>query len=687
MAGTDGINPPGEDRVPPGPGRDLILALHELYRGAGRPPLRRIAGQVKKGGYHGTVSHETIGVMLHGSRSFPRWDKFDPVVRVLAAWPGHGLDPDTEARRFKKLWDAAQDHANGEGATGISQQGPGMASDANQGPHNTDLIPSDPVASSPELAGAEMPGQYFGEPTPAEPGRPVETPRSVAPERLQGHPGTEASDLYAPVLHPAAAFRPPAGTAARSRPASAESATVLVTKPATGKTPAPSAPDRLARLIGNLRSDSPEGRPNAAEAAQILDGVIGQLRHEADRGTPAEAPAVSRRVADSHAHTSRRLLWSPRRAAVLVAAGCALVAALSAVLTNGFGLAGGTAVSGVAPVSAFRVAAVADTAPDVFGVEGNGTLQHQYYWGGQWRGWDGLRPPAGNARIAGVPSLAQDGTGREEAFARTASGTLLRWWQDSPGRGPWMGPKQVGSTPITSDPSVVELPDGQLEAFARLPDGSLGTSRQAGTGPTAAWSGWQSLGGSLGGTPVAALDAADAPEVFAITPQGNLAFTSMGDGTWSRWSMLPGQSRDRFTGVPAVAANSGGGIEVFARTAAGTLDHWWHAQTGSAGWTGPVQLGSGLHSDPAAALDPSGRLQVFAVLADGSVAMARQATAGNPTAWPPWTRTGLTASSFLAVLVTDSQTYVFARETNGTIAGIAGTPTTGWSPIQLDGSF
>jgi hypothetical protein len=68
-----GIEPPGLDRLSEGPGRDLVLALHGLYRGSGKPSTRRIAEDVKNGDYRDTVSHETVAAMLHGDRGLPRW--------------------------------------------------------------------------------------------------------------------------------------------------------------------------------------------------------------------------------------------------------------------------------------------------------------------------------------------------------------------------------------------------------------------------------------------------------------------------------------------------------------------------------------------------------------------------------------------------------------------------------------
>jgi hypothetical protein len=101
-----GISLPDEDRLPTGPARDLVIALHELYRGAGRPGLRRIANAVRSGDFTDVVSHEAISDMLNGE-SVPRWSKLDCVVRQLAAWNVPPHDPSATAVRFLPLWEVA----------------------------------------------------------------------------------------------------------------------------------------------------------------------------------------------------------------------------------------------------------------------------------------------------------------------------------------------------------------------------------------------------------------------------------------------------------------------------------------------------------------------------------------------------------------------------------------------------
>lgn len=155
-AGRAGIDPPGEDRAPPGPSRALFLALGELYRDAGKPSSREIAMEVRRGHYRDTVSHDTIAKMLRG-HSVPRWDKWDAVVRALAVRNSQ-RDPDTEARRMQGLWLAAHDQANVNEAPEDIVQAPDIISCDGQIPRGADETPSDPAANASGLIKEETAG-------------------------------------------------------------------------------------------------------------------------------------------------------------------------------------------------------------------------------------------------------------------------------------------------------------------------------------------------------------------------------------------------------------------------------------------------------------------------------------------------------------------------------------------------
>lgn len=116
-----GISMPGPDLLPPGPLRELVEALHGLYRGAGMPGLRRIKKAVYDGDFVDTVSHEKVSAILHG-KGLPGWFKLEPIVRVLATWHTPALDADAEAARFRRLWDAAESCETDGASSPDSQQ-------------------------------------------------------------------------------------------------------------------------------------------------------------------------------------------------------------------------------------------------------------------------------------------------------------------------------------------------------------------------------------------------------------------------------------------------------------------------------------------------------------------------------------------------------------------------------------
>lgn len=100
---------PQPGTVTEGPLGDLLQALHELHRAAGKPGARRISVAIRdREDMRDTVSHETISAMLRGS-GLPKWVKVECVVRQLAEWSVTGHDPDHEVRRFHQLWLAADD--------------------------------------------------------------------------------------------------------------------------------------------------------------------------------------------------------------------------------------------------------------------------------------------------------------------------------------------------------------------------------------------------------------------------------------------------------------------------------------------------------------------------------------------------------------------------------------------------
>ncbi|WP_373320267.1 STAS domain-containing protein [Virgisporangium aurantiacum] len=99
-----GVGVPDERTVPSGPLRDLVLALHDLYRDAGMPGTRWISHQVnRRDDLPDTLSHEGVSALLRGTGR-PRWAKVESLVRVLVARSVRGRDTTTEVANIHALW-------------------------------------------------------------------------------------------------------------------------------------------------------------------------------------------------------------------------------------------------------------------------------------------------------------------------------------------------------------------------------------------------------------------------------------------------------------------------------------------------------------------------------------------------------------------------------------------------------
>ncbi|WP_219471194.1 hypothetical protein [Nonomuraea rhizosphaerae] len=74
---------PDEQQLPPGPRRDLVAALHDLYELAGKPAARAISAWIReRDDLPGTLSHEGVSAALRGSGT-TRWANLESLVCVL----------------------------------------------------------------------------------------------------------------------------------------------------------------------------------------------------------------------------------------------------------------------------------------------------------------------------------------------------------------------------------------------------------------------------------------------------------------------------------------------------------------------------------------------------------------------------------------------------------------------------
>jgi hypothetical protein len=510
-----GIEPPGLDRLPEGPGRDLVLALHGLYRGSGRPSTRRIARDIQLGDYRDTVSHETVAAMLRGDRGLPRWEKLEAVVSVLALQHTPPLDPVTETIRMQELWHAAHGHAN---------------------------------------------------------------------------PGGTAQDL--------------AGPAQREF---------------------------------------------------------------------SEPPAVSGVLPRSRGRSARQFLPRPglrSRTGRWWLAAAALVAVCIAGVSIGLGQAG----AGVASEGFQITAAVNGSQPEAFAITRAGVLEYSLFRNGAGSGW---QPLPGGGRYLSAPATVTDSAGRLEVFARTAGKTIVRYYQSAAGADSWDGPEKLGTGQFTGDPSVVNWPGHGLVVFARRTDGLMGIDSQAGTGPTASWSGWHSLGTIAVGQPVAVANSGDGhPEVFAIASDGGSLVHAYNQGRgWKGWNPMP--QGGPFTGIPAVGKDATGRVEVFVGTATGNLQSFWQENPGYGAWnTAFPPVGPDIVGAPEL-ISAGGQLEVFAERADGSLEYSTQLQADSAD-WSAWASLPGRVSGEPAVVYASGRTDILAN-VGGSVCDLYSVGTSDWS--------
>jgi len=192
----------------------------------------------------------------------------------------------------------------------------------------------------------------------------------------------------------------------------------------------------------------------------------------------------------------------------------------------------------------------------------------------QWKFWQ----YADNASVNGIGSVDGD----------MFNGTLaeLRAWAGG-------GSGGGGGDGFQMSRRVAQNADGRLEIFARAPDDAVWHDWQ--DSPNGGWAGWSKLGGQTVSNPVVSADADGRLEVFTIV-NGHLYHTfQLSTGGW--YDTWIDEGDGNLVGEPAAMMNSNGSLELFARNAAGALEHKWQTSANGS-WSGWASLGGVLHSDP-----------------------------------------------------------------------------------------
>ncbi|MCQ8773414.1 hypothetical protein [Streptomyces telluris] len=98
---------------PSGPHQELVEALQELHRAAGRPSSRKVSTLIRhREDLRSAASHESVRSAVNGIR-VPRWETVHDIVVVLSGQCSPPRDEESETARFLPLW-----RAIGEGESG-----------------------------------------------------------------------------------------------------------------------------------------------------------------------------------------------------------------------------------------------------------------------------------------------------------------------------------------------------------------------------------------------------------------------------------------------------------------------------------------------------------------------------------------------------------------------------------------
>jgi hypothetical protein len=265
---------------------------------------------------------------------------------------------------------------------------------------------------------------------------------------------------------------------------------------------------------------------------------------------------------------------------------------------------------------------------EAFGLGGDSTLWHITQSGaaGAWGTWQ----PLGGGGFTSDPAVVLNSDGRLVVLETSSDGTLQSLTQTGPGD--WSGASWVTvTTGVKGRPAVVNNSDGILEAYARTTGDAVIQMKTS--GPSGGfWTGPTALGGIVTSDPAAVLDANGVMQVFATGTDQSLWNTAVAaDGTVYSWSFVGGSLK----GNPAV--NSiGGTVYVVAR---GSDDSLMVNSRANGSWAGFQSLGGVLISNPRAAVNSDGRVEVFVNGGDSAVWHLSQTAPGSGQ-WTPFTTLG-----------------------------------------------
>jgi hypothetical protein len=256
---------------------------------------------------------------------------------------------------------------------------------------------------------------------------------------------------------------------------------------------------------------------------------------------------------------------------------------------------------------------------------------------GRYGGCTGLTSPTYTSLRGGLaPNAASNFSGSLGLFIQTNANAYNSQQPLPLPQATWAPWYSTGNGNLIGRVSVAENGNGIIEAFARGSEGKIWHSAQTCVN-CSSWTSWMPFAGPVQADPVAITNADGRLEVFAVCVDQTLCHTweTAPGGPWtlSGWNTLGG----RIEGVPAVAVNQDGTLEVFVRANSTAIYHQWQSSAGGS-WPGSWSLIAGtLFSDPVVGTNQDGTLEILALAgSDDHVVHDRQTAANQHTSLSSW---------------------------------------------------
>jgi Domain of Unknown Function (DUF1080)/F5/8 type C domain/Bacterial Ig domain len=272
---------------------------------------------------------------------------------------------------------------------------------------------------------------------------------------------------------------------------------------------------------------------------------------------------------------------------------------------TGYSTLGGNIISN--PV----VARNSDGRLEVFVIGTNHALYHVSQLTVGSNSWSGFTTSGGN--IVGKPAVARNSDGRLEVFVIGTDHALWHIFETAPSSSnSWSGYGRLGGN-IISNPSVAPNSDGRLEVFVVGNDHALYHTFEQAASSSNSWSGISSLGGYIISDPALASNSDGRLEVFVVgndhSLYHNFQLSPSSSNSWSGYAKLDGIILNNTN--PAAALNSQGQLQVFVVGSNNAIFYKFQVTPGSSSWAGYVGLGGFVISDPVVATNSDGRLELF----------------------------------------------------------------------------